>query len=379
MRAPPRLTTAETAISLSRSSTNTAKTQGLRCVARSCWLVIATLVSCIVAANIIGLCLYFLKPAIFLEPKKLYEAAADGRTDTLFFGSSRIEDGIIPQIFDDSAQNQHIGDLHAYNVASPGSPVYEIFSELQTLFYLRPKGIKFVFIEPDMVTQYLVMEPNTARAIDYFTFEHAYWTLKLTDAADFQSYNPPLSKRRYLSNVAGAVLRHYFDIGLAWAKAESSPDFSPTARGFPDRDNHEYEIFTADEAYYSGLKQITLQQPQPDRISDTKLDFVLSLAAFVRQHGAVPILIRAPLMVHWDLAADFVAKFAQRCTGKGPLLFDFGLPNENPALWDPQNRQNEDHLNAAGAAIFTRLIAARLAAAIKDNSISRPLCQATER
>ena|SRR5579872_1093584 len=379
MRVPSRLTTADkTEISLYPSTAKTARTRGLRQAARSCWLVIAALVSCVLVATIIGFALHSVKPEIFLEPKKLYAAVADSRTNVLFFGTSRIEDGVVPQIFDDTFQKQNIDDLHSYNVASPGRPVYEIFAEMQTLFYLRPKGNKFVFIEPDIANQYLILEPNTARAINYFNLEHAYWTLKLMDKADFRLFDPPLSTKRYLGSVIGAVLRHYFNIGLAWAKAEPSPDFSAAARGFPDRNDHEYEVFLADGAYYSGLKRMMLRQPSPDRIPDTKLDFVLSLATFVRQHGAVPILIRSPQVSHWDLAADFVAKFAQRCAGKGPLLFDFGLPSESPALWDPQNRHNEDHLNAAGAAIFTRLIAERLAAAIKDNSISRPLCQATD-
>jgi len=248
--------------------------------------------------------------------------------------------------------------------------VIESAADAETLFALKPKGIKFVFFEPNLGSQLTNAAADTMRAINYFTVRHAYHAIEIMDSSLLQRI--PISQAGYLGNVLGATLRHYFDVGLAWAQPESPGSrFSDTSRGFPDLDQYGYRLLTPDDQYRGQIQALSAR-PRAELISDGQLSVVLSFAAFIEAHGGVPVMIVTPTPS--DLARGFVAKFKERCAGKGPAFFDFNSPTDYPVLWDPQNRQDHDHLNVAGAAIFSRMIAERLAAAIKDNSVSLPLC-----
>jgi hypothetical protein len=129
-------------------------------------------------------------------------------------------------------------------------------------------------------------------------------------------------------------------------------------------------------AYRSDVAAYQDSQRDPDRVSANQLRLVLAFSREVAAHGAVPIMLRPPELVTWR--ADIVARIDHDCAGKLPLRFDLSSPRQYPDLWDPKNRFNSDHLNADGAAIFSRLIAEQLRAAIDDHSISLPLCTAAE-
>jgi len=337
---------------------------------RATRLIATALISCTLVATAVHTVLQAAKPAIFASPRKLLDAAADPETNVVFFGSSRVEDGIIPDVFDETAGRVGIARLHSYNLAQQDRTVIESAADAETLFGLRPEGIRFVFFEPNFGGQLTNSAANTMRAINYFTVGHAYRAIEMMDSSLLQRM--PISQTAYLSNVLSATLRHYFSVGLAWAVPENSGSrFSGTSRGFPDLDPYGYRVLTPDDQYRGQIQALSAP-PRANLISNGQLAVVLSFAALIEAHGGVPIMIGTPTSS--DLASGFFAKFTERCAGKGPTYFDLNSPTEYPALWDPRNRQDHDHLNAAGAAIFTRMLAERLAAAIKDGSISLPLC-----
>jgi hypothetical protein len=363
-------------VALKGSSEADSRRQGSVGEARhSMMLVIVALVSCILCAIAVNAGLRIVKPAIFAPFWKLLDAAANPTTNLVFIGTSRVEEGFIPNVFDEVVTEAAIGDFHSFNAGRPGEFVIEAAADAETLFKLKPQGIKFVFIEPDYLSGIFNgnLQMNTLRAINYYTVSHAYFAVEML-GFPANLLDPPAVFAGRLGRIVKATLRHYFSIGLAWADPDA-PDagFSKTSRGFHDLNPGQYRQLTPPENYRAYLKLLATMPPRLDLFSDRQFDLLLSVAADIKAHGAVPIMIGMPQGDTTGTAA-LIAKLSQRCLGKSPLYFDFTSPAQYPALWDPENRQDLDHLNTSGAEIFSRLIADRLVMAIKDESISRPLC-----
>jgi hypothetical protein len=331
----------------------------------------AALISFALAATVVKAVLRAVRPELFAPQQALLDAVADPKTNLVFLGSSRIEYGFVPDVFDETMRLGGVDGIHSYNLGRSDEVLVESFANAETMFDLKSQGIKFVLFEPNLTGQVFIL-PDTLRAINYFSMGHV--------ARAIEMINVPLRERmgftaaEYVGQIVAATLRHYSNLGLAWAPEDSSPEGRRLSRGFPAQEDVEYRVLVPDDQYRAQLQAIAIAPPRLDLISDDQIDLVLSFVAYIKAHGAVPVMIKAPQISHWDYAAAFADKFARRCVGKGPLYLNFTSPRQYPELWDPQNRQDEDHLNAGGAAIFSRLIAERLAAAIKDNSISLPLC-----
>lgn len=366
-------------VALKGSSEADPKRQGSVGEARhSMMFVIVALVSCVLCATAVNAGLRIVKPGIFAPFWKLPDAAANPTTNLVFFGTSRVEEGFIPNVFDEVMTEAAIGDFHSFNAGRPGEFFTEAAADAETLFKLKRQGIKFVFIESDYLNGVFDsdFQMNTLRSINYYTVSHAYFAVEML-GFPANLLDPPADFAGRLGRIVRivkATLRHYFSIGLAWADPEA-PDagFSKTSRGFHDLNPGQHRQLTPPENYRAYLKLLATTPPRLDLFSDRQFDLLLSVAADIKTHGAVPIMIGMP-QGDTTFTAALIAKHAQRCPGKSPLYFDFTSPAQYPALWDPQNRQDLDHLNTSGAEIFSRLIADRLVMAIKDESISRPPC-----
>ena len=116
----------------------------------------------------------------------------------------------------------------------------------------------------------------------------------------------------------------------------------------------------ADDAYTQRLREIETFRPSPDNVTDAQVRLVLSLANYIRAQGAVPVIVTTP-QYNPFLMKDVVAKIAKVCGDRDPLVLDFTSPTKYPALWDPRNRMDDDHLNIRGAGIYSRLLAEELA------------------
>lgn len=305
------------------------------------------------------------------------DAAADPKTNVLIFGTSRVEDGVIPKVFDTAMQQAGISGIRSYNIAEPGKLFIESFSDAEDFFSVESHDIKYVLFEPNVIGDLVGSAPNSVRSLRFFAPQGAYWAMRMMSKPALDVTRIPGS--RYVAHVLGAVIRRYFGIGLAWVQPEiSAGRFSKSSRGFPDIDVDE-SATSEPHALARAMHVIETTPPNPALISDSQVALALSFAGFIRAHGAVPILVTMPATSNWDFGIAFGAKFARQCGKTGPLLMGFTSPEEYPELWDSQNRQNMDHLNRRGAEIFSRLLAQQLAEAIKDDSISRPPCQVAYR
>lgn len=298
---------------------------------------------------------------------KVPEAASDPAINVIFFGTSHIEQGVIPAVFDDAARSSGISGLRSYNLAYPDASMLESFADSEDLFRLKPHGIKFVAFEPLLVSTLLSADTNTLRALRFYSLSHARWALALR-----QSIVP---RWQYRGNIVGAVLRHYFGIGLAFTGADPRQSWriSTESRGFPDLDEWTHHVFAGGADYDNLVAAYAKEPPRYDGVSPSELHLVLSFASAIAAQGAVPIIVKPP---DQNMVGEaIVARLDRDCAGQLPLRFDLSSPTKYPELWQPRNRSNSDHLNIDGAAIFSRLLAGKLRAAINDGSISRPLCK----
>jgi hypothetical protein len=71
------------------------------------------------------------------------------------------------------------------------------------------------------------------------------------------------------------------------------------------------------------LDAISSAPPHPELTSDDQIDLVLSFVAYIKAHGAIPVMIKTPQMSHWDYAAAFIDRFVQRCPARRRSLERF--------------------------------------------------------
>jgi hypothetical protein len=332
------------------------------------------IVSCLFVSAAVRSVLTIVEPGKFPLLAKVAPAAADPDTNVVFFGTSRIELGIIPDVFDRAMRDSGLDGIRSYNLGDGGQSVLEVFLEAEALFKSKPHGIKFAFVEPDLTSQLVIREQDSLEAIQFFTAANAILGMGFM-AYPFHSPPPEMPLPSYLANILHATMRHYLNIGLAIAPSEP-PDTSISAgsRGYPDLDPRIWQLMTPTDDYVRQVAAIGTHPPDPQLISNRQLNVILEVISYIRSHGAIPILLRTPQLAHWEFANAVAAKYKQRCAGRSPPLFDFSSPIDYTQLYEPAHRMNEDHLNSAGAAIFSKLVAQRLARAIGDGSLAAPPC-----
>jgi hypothetical protein len=82
------------------------------------------------------------------------------------------------------------------------------------------------------------------------------------------------------------------------------------------------------------------------------------MIAKVERLGAKPVLIVTPIT-----ARRVFYPLPERA--RKTIVLDFNDPMRFPELYESRNRIDTDHLNAAGAKVFTRLLAEQWSAAVK--------------
>jgi hypothetical protein len=345
------------------------------CRMRAIGFVLLALLSCLTMAAAVNGALRIAKPQLFVASWKLRAAVADPRTNVVFFGTSRIEHGIIPNVFDAAMADAGISEVHSYNAGVAASALPEVIHQIEEFYSPHPKNIKYIIFEPNIVMPAVITQNNTFRTIEYFDIIGAYRIFKFINGPmrDLAFLSP----ENYLESLLGGLLRHYLSIGLTWVTPDG-PDgtiYNPSASGFPDLYPRARLSFSGDDHYRDLLGRMAKGKPNLSLISDEQIELALALAAFIRSQGAEPVIVRAPQTEHIDLDRALDAILARRCTGRAPLILDFGSPAQYPELFAEGNRMDADHLNAAGAAIFTRLVANQLAHAVRNGDIARPLCE----
>ena len=296
---------------------------------------------------------------VFTVRPALTAAATDSQTNLVFFGSSRVQNGFDPEVFDFAMAESGVDDTHSYNVGLPDEVLAEIIIDVERFFILRPKGIKYVLFEPNL-GGLAFFAPNTQRSIKLFSLHGAYLVNQMMSGRLQRAMDT--TEPDYALRALTLLAQHY--TGLSWTPPEKeyAPWYPP--RGHP-REPRENGSLKDDEAYAEGVRNIETFKPQPEDITDAQVRLVLSLARHIRAHGAIPVIVTTPQYVNFWLTHDLVAKITKVCGDRDPLVLDFTSPTRYPALWDQRNRMDDDHLNIRGAGVYSQLLAHELARALR--------------
>ncbi|MFZ2005605.1 MAG: hypothetical protein WAV02_11000 [Stellaceae bacterium] len=293
-------------------------------------------------------------------------AAKDPATNLVFFGSSRVQNGFDPEVFDAAMAEAGVDGIHSYNIGWPDEVFAETIVHVECLFTARPKGIKYVLFEPNLGAGEFLL-PNTRRAIALFSLHGAYLVNQMMSPYVLRAMS--ITGFNYARRALILLAQHY--TGLSWTPPDYIPWYPPRGHPLGPRENGSLK---ADDAYAERLRDIEAYKPQPEHTTDAQARLVLSLARYIQAHGAVPVIVTTPQYINFWLTHDLAAKIAQLCGERDPPVLDFTSPTQYAALWDPQNRMDDDHLNIRGAGIYSQLLAQELARTLREPHDPGHLC-----
>jgi hypothetical protein len=303
-------------------------------------------------------------------------AAAAPQVDTVFIGSSHIEYGINPDVFD-RRMAAHGMKNRSFNIGGAGLSILESPQHIKKLFELKPCCVKHVFVEPDMAGLLVVREPSTMRAVEFFSAANAYDAISFMESPAGRAAAIPRSI--YVGNIAAAMGRHYLNIGLIHADPETDDRWLTGIRGYPASDPYVLKtLYLTEEgraSYMAMLSNMGGRIDQPRLVSSKQVAMVLGLASYLRSKGANLILLLPPQTSFPEFQGAIAAHLRDHCKDRGPALFNFSNPRTYPVLFDSLNRADMDHLNMPGAAIFSTMVADRFAAALADGSLAQEPCR----
>lgn len=301
---------------------------------------------------------------VFTRPA-IVAATNESQANLVFFGSSRVQNGFDPEVFDAAMAAAGDPGVHSYNLGRSDEVLPEIIVDAERFFRLRPKGTKYVLFEPNLTGEaYLV--PNTRRAVELFSLHGVRLVNRMM--SPYLLTQVGISGFEYARRAVLLLAQHYS--GLVWAPPEYDPWFPP--RGHP-HSLYENGSLKPETDYADHLRAIDAYKPEPANITMDEVRLALSLARFIRGQGAVPIIVATP-QYNPFVTKDFLAKLAQVCGDRGPAVLDFTSPAKYSTLFDPENRMDTDHLNIRGAGIYSQLLAQELARTLDASHDPRHFC-----
>ena len=338
------------------------------------------------AAWLAGVCLPPAEPPPFVREKLRHLTEHGDEYDVIFLGSSRVQYHIMPSVFDRFAAG-HGCPLKSFN-AGVASLLPPENGYLLDQILRRPHArLRWVFIEmsafkptPDR------QRIDTARFAYWHDWDRMILVTKRT-LADFRQGQFSSGKRRrapwftrlaagcelaarwldHMGRFAGDV----FNLGrgatlatrAALLAAPDAYDDRAALGSYGDGwsytgDEHQQmtgEPLAEYERAYAEHLQTPSRKDSNDELSHEALD---GLLARVVRAGAQPILIVPPTPIKRHY-------FPPPARERDLTIFDFSDVREYPELFKTENRQDIEHLNGAGAEIFTRILGQRFIGQIR--------------
>ncbi len=282
-----------------------------------------------------------------------------GEVDTIFIGSSRVYHAFDPAQFDRELAERG-GSARSFNFGIDGMRPPESFYVLRNVLALG-LPLRRIFIEFGPINPKVnAANIGTARYIHWHDLRHTMLVLReIVDsqetrrvkceqaAAHAACFFARLSNLGQGSEGLVFLLRGYQKVwhpalpweGHAGFEAKTSPVLGGVRRA-----NFEAAVTIAGRA---GL--------QHTAVSPLLGEAVRAIIAEVRAAGAEPVLVITPTVVGRENLADLAA------AGIDAPLIAFTDPRRHPALFRAENHCDEEHLNAKGAAEFTRALAEEVA------------------
>ena len=103
-------------------------------------------------------------------------AFGDPHNDVVFVGTSHYQHGLNPALFDQVVKDKGF-TVHSFNVGVPSLSFVEVDSSLRQSIADHPCCAKYIFIEPEPAMWGVSRQPNSIRAINFYSLANAYSSL----------------------------------------------------------------------------------------------------------------------------------------------------------------------------------------------------------
>ena len=304
--------------------------------------------------------------------------------DTLFIGSSRVYFQISPAIFDRVTRESGT-PTHSFNFGIGGMYLPESAYLLEQILNLKPRNLRWIFIEYDeLQTKWSTENQSSRRALYWADWKRVSLLLrKLTDAGTGPLWLPNPAKlreiilgqkdekntRSLLTFYAAQFQKNYTNV----ARAADVPDY------FLSRDTSERRanyLGAASDGYVTKPNRMSPSQAaayerglaaamaQSDRrpISPYAVEAYRQCAQEVRGIGAAPIFLITPSTTQLNIACSESA-------GPPGVVMAFNNPRAYPSLYRSSARRDGQHLTKSGAEEFTRVLATNFAELARSGRI----------
>ena len=288
--------------------------------------------------------------------------------DTLFIGSSRIYRHVVPALFD-QLMTEKGRPTHSFNAGVDGMRPPEDAYLLDHILSFKPKNLRFVFVELGGLRLLLDEDKKgTIRSVYWHDwdrlkvmFQRAVYQKKrkkkkraVTDTLRelrepmgvFADHLALFAQNMTNTGRSGAVMGHLRGrTGSVPAEAfigERHDGY--VAANIPQEMPEETRA-----VYERALAERKVKPAARDLADPVSQETLARMVAKIEQIGAVPVLIVPPTTNGKNFVPD--PDLARRL-----LVFDFSDIHRYPALFENRHRQDTNHVNAAGAEMFTRLL-----------------------
>ena len=313
-------------------------------------------------------------------------------TTLIAIGPSYVEMGFDPDVFD-AAMKAKGRDVHSFNLGIDGLSVPEMQTMAEALVGRKPCCIRYALVSPCFECLHVAQIPDSARSVSFFDVRRGIGFLRYVWWYD-QLPDQSVGRTDYARNVGTSVFRHHTSLGVAANRlgfatfeGQASPDLTSASywarrpRGFEPSD---HSMSGAEASRYeSGVDAFAKTRAEAIRrlsegadsgvdaatarlVSDRMVGVFLDLVRYLRANGIAVLVVMPPNERQWQFHAAFIAKLRRCCAGDIPLA-DFGDAGQWRDLFVPASiRYDDEHMNATGAAIWSRALADRAAEWMHD-------------
>jgi hypothetical protein len=306
-----------------------------------------------------------------VSQKFRFFAAHKDEFDTLFIGSSRVYFQISPAIFDRVTRESGL-PTRSFNFGIGGMYLPETSYLLEQILNLKPRNLRWVFIEYDeLQTKWSPENQTSRRALYWADWKRVSLLLrKLTDAGAGPLWLPNPTKLRdivlgqkdekntgsLLTFYTGQVERNYTNVARAAdvldrflsrdTKERRASYLGAASDGYVTRPNR---MSPNHAAAYERALATAMAQTGIRPLSPYAVEAYRQCAQEVRSIGAAPIFLITPSTTEINVAAE--------STGLTGVVMAFNDPRAYPNLFRSSARRDGQHLTKAGAEEFTRIVA----------------------
>ncbi|MGC1220054.1 MAG: hypothetical protein WA883_21485 [Phormidesmis sp.] len=309
---------------------------------------------------------------VFIGPKNDYYQAHKDDYNALFFGSSRVYNQIVPDVFDTSARSAGIA-VNSYNFGIPAMRALDSTVLLEDALGNPPANLEWVFFEtildkgyepiPNARTQramYWHTWKNTGLAARYILMSEASMPEKAVLLVSHLL--PALYRQMNVGRLFDQILPSEFS-----AEERQVAEQFTAAEGYAplvdDADPKRQAFLETQAEYAAQVASLTTQSVEPTdlelALAANKQMLLAKVTQIIRAAGAEPIFIEPPSL---DPDRDFRTALAQ---GEIDTLLAYKDPQRFPQLYQADQRFDADHLNAAAAREFSRLLAQDFAKSVQ--------------